>query len=76
MRTKYGEITIGKIIISLFLITLATLVFSSGWSDGDEFGEVLNLPIKDYFIGFSLYIVWIIIITIRHSYNLFLYWHK
>jgi|TARA_B100001964_G_C13896935_1_gene449838 hypothetical protein len=60
MRTKYGEITIGKIIIALFLIAFPTSLFTGVWGDGDEFGEVLNLPIKDYFIGFSIYIIcWI-----------------
>ena len=58
MRTKYGEITIGKIIIALLLIFIGTLMFSAG--NIDEPSDILNLPIKDYFIGFFLYIVcWI-----------------
>jgi hypothetical protein len=58
MRTKYGEITIGKIIIALLLIFIGTLMLSAG--NIDEPSDILNLPIKDYFIGFFLYIVcWI-----------------
>jgi hypothetical protein len=58
MRTKFGEITIGKIIIALLLIFIGTLMLSTG--NIDEPSDMLNLPIKDYFIGFFLYIVcWI-----------------
>ena len=56
MRTKFGEITIGKIIIALFIIFLALLMFSGA----QDPTEILNLPVKDYFLSFFLYIVsWI-----------------
>ena len=54
MRTKFGEITIGKIIIALFIIFLATGIFLS---TAESPAEILNLPAKDYFLSFFIYII-------------------
>ena len=50
MRTRLGEITIGKVIIALLLITVATLFFS------ETGGNILHLSFENYFLGFSFYI--------------------
>ena len=54
MRTKYGEITIGKLIIALFIISIWTLICSSLGSGVEGFS--FNLDIKNYLIGFLFYL--------------------
>ena len=54
MRTRFGKITIGKIIIALFIIFIWTLICSS-LSSGVE-GFSFNLDIKNYLIGFLFYL--------------------
>ena len=61
MRTRVGEITLGKIIVCLTIISIATLMFASVWSDTEEFGNALSLPLKDYLIGFIIYLISIFI---------------
>lgn len=61
MRTRLGEITIGKIIVCLSIVSIATLIFTSVSSGTEEFGDVLSLSLKDYLIGFIIYIVSIFI---------------
>tara|TARA_Y100000294_G_C8463128_1_gene299525 strand:- start:57 stop:590 length:534 start_codon:yes stop_codon:yes gene_type:complete len=65
MRTKYGEITIGKIIVALFIVCFWTLVCSSIASGVEGFS--FDLDIKYYLIGFLIYLFFFItafIITI------------
>ena len=54
MRTRFGEITIGKIIIASLIVIFSTLFF------GGTQGFLFNLPIKDYFIGFLFYLFFFI----------------
>jgi hypothetical protein len=54
MRTKYGEITIAKIIVASLLVTFWTLT-CSGVAAGVD-GPSLDLNIKYYFIGFLSYL--------------------
>ena len=61
MRTRLGEITIGKIIVCLSIVLIATLMFTSVWSGSYAFENVLSLPIEDYLIGFIIYLVSIFI---------------
>ena len=61
MRTRLGEITIGKIIVCLSIVSIATLMFASVWSDTEEFGNALSLPLEDYLIGLIIYLVSIFI---------------
>tara|TARA_Y100000768_G_C23739828_1_gene568827 strand:+ start:186 stop:728 length:543 start_codon:yes stop_codon:yes gene_type:complete len=61
MRTRLGEITIGKIIVCLSIVSIATLMFTSVWSGSYAFENVLSLPIEDYLIGFIIYLVSIFI---------------
>ena len=53
MRTKYGEITILKIIIAFFIIGFWILVLSSMVSDIERFS--LSLDLRYYLIAFFIY---------------------
>ena len=56
MRTRLGEIELGKIIIALFLVSLWTLVCCSTINGLDDISYAFNLDLKDYFIGFLTYL--------------------
>ena len=60
MRTKFGEITIGKILVFLFILSAGTLFFTNFVSNKEAY-NIFALPysLKEYFFGLLMYIFFI-----------------